>query len=80
MATHSSILARRISWTVQAMGLQRVRHDLSDFHFQTEALYSFNTQPHHSQGSGWWSPCPDIAGPLQSDSISPGVGLTLLNS
>ena len=33
MATHSSILARRIPWTeepgrLQFMGLQRVRHDL----------------------------------------------------
>ena len=27
MATHSSILAWRIPWTVQSMGLQRVRHD-----------------------------------------------------
>ena len=26
-ATHSSILARRMSWIVQSMGLQRVRHD-----------------------------------------------------
>ena len=26
-ATHSSILPWRISWTVQSMGLQRVRHD-----------------------------------------------------
>ena len=26
-ATHSNILARRIPWTVQSMGLQRVRHD-----------------------------------------------------
>ena len=26
-ATHSSILAWRISWTVQSMGSQRVRHD-----------------------------------------------------
>ena len=26
-ATHSSILAWRISWTVESMGLQRVRHD-----------------------------------------------------
>ena len=25
--THSSILAWRIPWTVQSMGLQRVRHD-----------------------------------------------------
>ena len=35
MATHSSILAWRIPWTeepgeLQFMGLQRVRHDLSD--------------------------------------------------
>ena len=27
MATHSSILARRISWIVQSMGSQRVKHD-----------------------------------------------------
>ena len=27
MATHSSILAQRIPWTVQFMGLQRVGHD-----------------------------------------------------
>jgi len=26
-ATHSSILAWRIPWTVQSMGLQRVRHN-----------------------------------------------------
>ena len=31
-ATHSSILAYRIPWTVSSMGSQRVRHD-SDFHF-----------------------------------------------
>ncbi|CAN0482311.1 unnamed protein product [Rangifer tarandus platyrhynchus] len=30
MATHSSILTWRIPWTVQSMGLQRVRQD---FHF-----------------------------------------------
>ena len=35
MATHSSILARRIPWAeepggLQYMGSQRVRHDLSD--------------------------------------------------
>ena len=35
MATHSSVLAWRISWTgepggLQFMGSQRVRHDLSD--------------------------------------------------
>ena len=37
MATHSSILAWRISWTVQAMGLQRVGHDWVTFTF---TLYS----------------------------------------
>ena len=26
-ATHSSILAWRLPWTMQSMGLQRVRHD-----------------------------------------------------
>ena len=30
-ATHSSILARRIPWTVQFLGLQRVRHDWVTF-------------------------------------------------
>ena len=32
MATHSSILAWRIPWTVESMGSQRVGRD-SDFHF-----------------------------------------------
>ena len=32
-ATHSSILAWRIPWTVQSMGLQRLSAWLSDFHF-----------------------------------------------
>ena len=31
MATHSSILARRIPWTLQSMGSQRVRHDWATF-------------------------------------------------
>ena len=36
MATHSSILARKILWTeepdgLQSIGLQRVRHDCSNF-------------------------------------------------
>ena len=26
-ATHTSMLALRITWTIQSMGLQRVRHD-----------------------------------------------------
>ena len=33
-ATHSSILAWRIPWTIQSIGSQRVR--LSNFHFHTE--------------------------------------------
>ena len=32
-ASHSSILAWRIPWTVQFMQLQRVKTQLSDFHF-----------------------------------------------
>ena len=32
-ATHSSILAWRIPWTAQYMGLQTVRHDWNDFQF-----------------------------------------------
>ena len=38
-ATHSSILAWRIPWTIQSMGLQRVRHDCVTFtslHNETE--------------------------------------------
>ena len=33
-ATHSSILAWRIPWTIQSMGSQRVSTRLSNFHFQ----------------------------------------------
>ena len=32
-ATHSSILAWRIPWTIQSMGSQRVRHDWATFTF-----------------------------------------------
>ena len=51
-ATHSSILARRIPWTVSSMGLQTVRHDWTIFHFaalfyaqmiQLRASYSMNS-------------------------------------
>ena len=45
MATHSSILTWRISWTeepgrLQSRGLQKVRHQtqLSDFHFHFQNL------------------------------------------
>ena len=40
-ATHSSILAWRMSWTVQPIGSQRVRHDWATFihfTFQTQSL------------------------------------------
>ena len=37
-ATHSSILAWRIPWTVQSSGSQTVRHD-SDFHFTALQLF-----------------------------------------
>ena len=33
MATYSSILASRIPWTVQSMGLQRIRHNWAAFIF-----------------------------------------------
>ena len=33
-ATHSSILAWRIPWTIQSMGLQRARHDWATFTFK----------------------------------------------
>ena len=37
-ATHSSFLAWRIPGTIQSMGSQRVRHDLSNFHFHCVTL------------------------------------------
>ena len=37
-ATHSSILAWRIPWTVQSMGFQRVRHDWATFTFTFQPL------------------------------------------
>ena len=36
LRTHSSILGRRIPWTVQSMGLQRVRHDGATFTFSSD--------------------------------------------
>ena len=43
MATHSSILIWRISWTeesgkLQSMGLQRVRHDQAHTHTHSEEV------------------------------------------
>ena len=50
MATHSSILAWRISWTeepvrLQSMGLQRVRHDWVSKH--SNILYIYNKYNKH---------------------------------
>ena len=44
-ATHSSILAWRIPWTVQSMGSQRVRHDWVTFIF----TFRLNSKFLHSQ-------------------------------
>ena len=49
-ATHSSILAWRISWTVQSMGSQRVRHNSAPFTF-TFIISSRQPNPTHP-------PCP----------------------
>ena len=38
-ATHSSILAWRIPWTVQSVGLQRVGHDWATFNFTFKAFW-----------------------------------------
>ena len=43
-ATHSSILAWRIPWTVSSMGSQRVRHDWATFTFSLEATVSLISQ------------------------------------
>ena len=64
MATHSSILAWRISWTedpggLQSMGLQRVRHNLAAEHTHTllQSLSSFSLSfsqwPCHLQIQRW---------------------------
>ena len=38
-ATHSSILAWRIPWTIQSMGSQRVRYDWATFTFTLEDVH-----------------------------------------
>ena len=48
MATHFSILTRRIPWTeepsvLQSMGLQRIRHDWADMHAHANILIVNNT-------------------------------------
>ena len=56
MATHSSILAWRIPWTVQSIGLQRVRHDWATctfFHFHFSfLLFSHSAVSNSLQHSG----------------------------
>ena len=44
-ATHSSIPAQRISWTIQFMGLQRVRHDWATFTFTFFTNLSYQGSP-----------------------------------
>ena len=44
MATHTSILARRVSWTedsggLQSMGVEKSRTCLSHFHFPPSAMW-----------------------------------------
>ena len=50
-ATHSSILAWRIPWTVKSMGSQRVRHDWATFTFtcyrKWDGLYWQKWNPFH---------------------------------
>jgi len=43
-ATHSSILAWRILWTIQSVGLQRVRHD-----FYSQTYKRLHTKGNHKQ-------------------------------
>ena len=49
MATHSSILARRIPWTepsrLQSVVSQRVRHDRAHIHHLRENMFPDCTQP-----------------------------------
>ena len=40
-ASHSSILAWRIPWSVYSMGSQRVRHDWETFTFKLSSIHDF---------------------------------------
>jgi len=68
-ATHSSILAWRITWSVLSMGLQRVRHDwvtfISSFQF-SHSVVSDSSRPHESQHAR--PPCPSPTPRVRSDS------------
>ena len=46
MVTHSSILAWRIPWTIQSMGVTKGQTRLSGFHFQ----FTFHPSTHSSAG------------------------------
>ena len=51
-ATHSSILAWRIPWTIQSMGSQRIGHDWATFTFKTLKIKS-----HSKDFSTMWMGC-----------------------
>ena len=51
-ATHSSILAWRIPWTVQSVGSQRVRHDWATFTFSNLEMRSLRTLKMWNELSG----------------------------
>ena len=57
-ATHSSILAWRISWTVQSMGSQRVGHDWATFPFPLSFWIYFllNCSLHFTPGQPHYGP------------------------
>ena len=48
-ATHSSVLAWRIPWTIQSMGLRRGRHDWVTFTFTVSYLENTGTAELHSR-------------------------------
>ena len=50
-ATHSSSLAWRSQWTVQSIGLQRVRSDLATFIFTFHHLEALTFTGFHSERS-----------------------------
>ena len=81
-ATHSSVLAWRIPWTVESMGLQRVRHDrvtcTLTLHFQSgrkphAASYHWCHFPLMSCFLGWATFHGDHSGPCGA------LGRPLLN-
>ena len=73
-ATHSSILAWRIPWTVWSMGLQRVRHDWMTFTFTfstfMENLFSFGVNAAH-----WFSSPSRSPTVTHFRSVKPGLRL-----